>query len=610
VVTTTTTTLHEFPPLRLAPPPLPKPLDPNVYPLANTPTPPALKKFCFDLDGVPTQFKELESLDEQWLRVQQSPREEEAEGDDKKKKIVKRKGKKLKKAPTTQDQLQQQQQQIHRKQHTAIVSQQHTHSGVRPVPGRVVSQTITTSSSSSSSAAAASRMLQQQGVSLPPPAVPGLPSLSTMAGATTTTSSSSSSATPLPRRPHGRKRPAPIEDSDDPIELHPIPQKLENTQCLQLQLQQLQQQSLDDSAAAAALGLGARGGASARGHKRRVSAGAPGAPMAISIGTRPSTTATAMSATNMVVESSSSSSSSATAPPSIVPTGASTSAASLDTPLTPFPDGTVENGATANASMMTQLTDGGHGHGNASHDLAAASTPPDNGLSPVETSPPLHSTHNTHAAHTGIGSGVAGTPGVAGVGIGVGGGVPEALNTHSPKLPSPTLSPTITPQIPDFLPNSAVGQSQDPDFSSEDLEEYNRVYGAMGIPGVTGMMTPTDGAGSPTKRITTSSLIPPSEAAALQQQLIRQGPAGAYFNNNMNMTRTPTLADIPFVLSTFDSLAPPLKSYLLLHLLHPLHLLHLLQHHLHHHKLSSPSHLSPPPPSILFEFFFAETRIL
>ncbi|KAG0253126.1 SCF ubiquitin ligase complex subunit cdc4 [Mortierella polycephala] len=58
VVTTTTTTSTEYPPLYFNPPPIPAHLDPKIFPLADTPTPPALKKFCFDLNGQPTFFRE------------------------------------------------------------------------------------------------------------------------------------------------------------------------------------------------------------------------------------------------------------------------------------------------------------------------------------------------------------------------------------------------------------------------------------------------------------------------------------------------------------------------------------------------------------------------
>ncbi|KAG0217240.1 SCF ubiquitin ligase complex subunit cdc4 [Mortierella sp. NVP41] len=58
VVTTTTTTSTEYPPLYFKPPPIPANLDPKIFPLADTPAPPALKKFCFDLNGQPTFFRE------------------------------------------------------------------------------------------------------------------------------------------------------------------------------------------------------------------------------------------------------------------------------------------------------------------------------------------------------------------------------------------------------------------------------------------------------------------------------------------------------------------------------------------------------------------------
>ncbi|TPX65043.1 hypothetical protein SpCBS45565_g05424 [Spizellomyces sp. 'palustris'] len=63
VVTTTTTRTTDYPPLYIPPPPVPHPLDPEVYPLSKTPTPPALKKFCFDLNGIPTSFREVEVVD-------------------------------------------------------------------------------------------------------------------------------------------------------------------------------------------------------------------------------------------------------------------------------------------------------------------------------------------------------------------------------------------------------------------------------------------------------------------------------------------------------------------------------------------------------------------
>ncbi|KAJ3051144.1 SCF ubiquitin ligase complex subunit cdc4, partial [Rhizophlyctis rosea] len=61
VVTTTTTTTTAYPPLYI--PPAPQAGSSHDYPLAHTPTPPVLKKFCFDLNGVPTHFRELDLLD-------------------------------------------------------------------------------------------------------------------------------------------------------------------------------------------------------------------------------------------------------------------------------------------------------------------------------------------------------------------------------------------------------------------------------------------------------------------------------------------------------------------------------------------------------------------
>ncbi|KAJ3225983.1 SCF ubiquitin ligase complex subunit cdc4 [Clydaea vesicula] len=58
VVTTTTTTLTEYPPIVIQPPAQASNLDTHFFPLTNVQTPPTLKKFCFDLNGVPTYFKE------------------------------------------------------------------------------------------------------------------------------------------------------------------------------------------------------------------------------------------------------------------------------------------------------------------------------------------------------------------------------------------------------------------------------------------------------------------------------------------------------------------------------------------------------------------------
>ncbi|KAI8615177.1 hypothetical protein BC830DRAFT_320710 [Chytriomyces sp. MP71] len=74
VVTTTTTRITEFPPLLIDPfsnSTAGPNLDPSRFPLANTPTPPALKKFCFDLNGVPTRFTELDLTESDLKKLNQ-----------------------------------------------------------------------------------------------------------------------------------------------------------------------------------------------------------------------------------------------------------------------------------------------------------------------------------------------------------------------------------------------------------------------------------------------------------------------------------------------------------------------------------------------------------
>ncbi|KAH0544537.1 hypothetical protein FGG08_001309 [Glutinoglossum americanum] len=61
IVTTTTTTTTSFPPLLLKAPRNLNDLDPKQYPLASTPTPPSIKRFCFDLEGTPTYFREADN---------------------------------------------------------------------------------------------------------------------------------------------------------------------------------------------------------------------------------------------------------------------------------------------------------------------------------------------------------------------------------------------------------------------------------------------------------------------------------------------------------------------------------------------------------------------
>ncbi|KAI9880441.1 MAG: SCF ubiquitin ligase complex subunit cdc4 [Pleopsidium flavum] len=60
VVTTTTTTTTNFPPFLIKAPGHLHNLDPKLYPLAATPTPQSMKRFCFDMGGKPTFFREAE----------------------------------------------------------------------------------------------------------------------------------------------------------------------------------------------------------------------------------------------------------------------------------------------------------------------------------------------------------------------------------------------------------------------------------------------------------------------------------------------------------------------------------------------------------------------
>jgi len=64
VVVTTTTTTTNFPPFVMRTPSQLHDLDPKLYPLAATPTPQSLKRFCFDIDGKPTFFREAEATGE------------------------------------------------------------------------------------------------------------------------------------------------------------------------------------------------------------------------------------------------------------------------------------------------------------------------------------------------------------------------------------------------------------------------------------------------------------------------------------------------------------------------------------------------------------------
>ena len=60
VVTTTTTTTTSFPPLVMKAPHYLNDLDSKLYPLASSPTPKSIKRFCFDIGGRPTFFREAD----------------------------------------------------------------------------------------------------------------------------------------------------------------------------------------------------------------------------------------------------------------------------------------------------------------------------------------------------------------------------------------------------------------------------------------------------------------------------------------------------------------------------------------------------------------------
>ncbi len=60
VVTTTTTTTTRFPPFVMRAPRRMQDLDPKLYPLASTPTPPSLRNISFNLEGKQTIFREAE----------------------------------------------------------------------------------------------------------------------------------------------------------------------------------------------------------------------------------------------------------------------------------------------------------------------------------------------------------------------------------------------------------------------------------------------------------------------------------------------------------------------------------------------------------------------
>ena len=69
VVTTTTTTTTNFPPLVLKAPNHLYEMDSKLYPLAASPTPQALKRFCFDVGGRPALFCEADDTEDTLCRV-------------------------------------------------------------------------------------------------------------------------------------------------------------------------------------------------------------------------------------------------------------------------------------------------------------------------------------------------------------------------------------------------------------------------------------------------------------------------------------------------------------------------------------------------------------
>ncbi|CAK1364437.1 unnamed protein product [Cercospora beticola] len=71
VTTVTTTTTVSLPPLVMKPPKDLYDRDPKQYPLAFTPTPSSIKRFCFDVNGRPTVFHESEDPAETMRRYKQ-----------------------------------------------------------------------------------------------------------------------------------------------------------------------------------------------------------------------------------------------------------------------------------------------------------------------------------------------------------------------------------------------------------------------------------------------------------------------------------------------------------------------------------------------------------
>ena len=69
VVTTTTTTTTTFPPFVMSAPRCLKERDPEVYPLATSPTPQSIKKIRFDLNGRSAYFEEGDATEQRLHEV-------------------------------------------------------------------------------------------------------------------------------------------------------------------------------------------------------------------------------------------------------------------------------------------------------------------------------------------------------------------------------------------------------------------------------------------------------------------------------------------------------------------------------------------------------------
>ena len=72
IVTTTTTTTTNFPPLIMKAPNSLHELDPKMYPLAFTPTPQSIKRFCFDVGGRQAIFSEADDTRDALNEVRKS----------------------------------------------------------------------------------------------------------------------------------------------------------------------------------------------------------------------------------------------------------------------------------------------------------------------------------------------------------------------------------------------------------------------------------------------------------------------------------------------------------------------------------------------------------